>query len=197
MSTDVDGQRVKFADLLNQNDEPASASANAVGVRKSTAKRKNSSVAKAPPTKKPRTARCSKSSRATDHDGDEDAVDGQSSKAGEVGPDTTKRPLFNLREIIRSTLGLAQNHGLSHYVDSDKQFFIRVGTLCSGTDAPLHVMKLFGMLKNKKGQQVFTTVNAFGCEIEPFKQAFLLRNSKPQFLFRNAEDFAAEGAKTA
>lgn len=107
------------------------------------------------------------------------------------------KPLFNLREIIADLIAAAKPHGLDHYVKYGKQFFIRVGTLCSGTDAPLHVMNLFGMLKNNDGDQVFTTINAFACEIEPFKQGFLMRNSKPQLLFRDARDFAQDGAKEA
>lgn len=115
----------------------------------------------------------------------------------EFEPDMTSKPLFNLREIIADLLGATKPHGLDHYVKSGKQFFIRVGTLCSGTDAPLHVMNLFAMLKNEGGDQVFTTINAFACEIEPFKQGFLMRNSKPQLLFRDARDFAQHGAKEA
>lgn len=112
-------------------------------------------------------------------------------------PPSTEKPLYNLREIIADLLERSQSDGLNHYVQSGRQFFIRVGTLCSGTDAPVHVMDLFGMLKNEQGSQVFTTINCFGCEIEPFKQGFLMRNSKPQLLFRDAKDFAKDGARHA
>ncbi|KUI55585.1 Helicase domino [Cytospora mali] len=112
-------------------------------------------------------------------------------------PPSNEKPLFNLRDIIADLLDRSQHDGLNHYVDSGRQFSIRVGTLCSGTDAPIHVMELFGMLKNDDGNQVFTTVNSFGCEIEPFKQGFLMRNSKPQLLFRDARDFAKDGARQA
>lgn len=117
-------------------------------------------------------------------------------KPDEQGPSLTAKPLSNLREIIQHLLEASQRDGLKHFVDAG-QHYIRVGTLCSGTDAPLHVMNLFGMLKNENGEQVFTTVNVFGCEIEPFKQGFLLRNSKPQLLFRDARDFASNGAQKA
>lgn len=112
-------------------------------------------------------------------------------------PRSGGKPLFNLREIIADMLEQSQKDGLGHYVQGGRQYFIRVGTLCSGTDAPIHVMDLFGMLKNDQGNQVFTTINSFGCEIEPFKQGFLMRNSKPQLLFRDARDFAKEGATRA
>lgn len=123
---------------------------------------------------------------------DGDALD----KPDEQGPNLTAKPLYKLREIIQHLLEASLKDGLQDFVEAG-QHFIRVGTLCSGTDAPLHVMNLFGMLKNTDGERVFTAINVFGCEIEPFKQGFLMRNSKPQFLFRDARDFAADGARKA
>lgn len=133
-------------------------------------------------------------------DGDEGDDNDPESEAKNItiqGPDLTLKPLSNLRDIIQDLLDSAKEGGLHHFVDSNDQFYIRVGTLCSGTDAPLHVLNLFGMLKNADGEQVFTTINKFACEIEPFKQGFLLRNSKPELLFRDATDFAKPGAKQA
>lgn len=117
-------------------------------------------------------------------------------KPDEQGPNLTARPLSNLREMIQHLLEASQKDGLKDLVEAG-QHYIRVGTLCSGTDAPLHVLNLFGMLKNQNGDRVFTTINVFGCEIEPFKQGFLLRNSKPRLLFRDARDFASDGAQMA
>lgn len=119
-----------------------------------------------------------------------------SDKPDDQGPNLTAKPLSNLREIIHHLLEASLKDGLKDFVDAG-QHYIRVGTLCSGTDAPLHVMNLFGMLKSQDGERVFTAINVFGCEIEPFKQGFLLRNSKPQFLFRDARDFASDGAQKA
>lgn len=133
-------------------------------------------------------------------DGGGDEEDDPESVAKNItiqGPDLTLKPLSNLREIIQDLLHSAKSGGLQHFVDANSKFYIRVGTLCSGTDAPLHVLSLFGMLKNTNGDQVFTTINKFACEIEPFKQGFLLRNSKPELLFRDATDFAKSGAKQA
>lgn len=121
---------------------------------------------------------------------------GTSVKPDEQGPNLKAKPLSNLREIIQHLLEASLKDGLKDFVEAG-QHYIRIGTLCSGTDAPLHVMNLFGMLKNQDGERVFTAVNVFGCEIEPFKQGFLLRNSKPQFLFRDARDFANDGAQKA
>lgn len=126
----------------------------------------------------------------------DNADGGPSAKSQEQEPNLTAKPLANLREIIQHLLEASRKDGLQDFVDAG-QHYIRVGTLCSGTDAPLHVMNLFGMLKNNEGERVFTAINIFGCEIEPFKQGFLMRNSKPQFLFRDARDFASDGAQKA
>lgn len=117
--------------------------------------------------------------------------------SSDTKPQSKDKPLRHLREIVRRMMDDASPSGLSHYADSGRQYYIRVGTLCSGTDAPVHAMNLFGMLKNSDGKQVFTTINCFGCEIEPFKQSFLMRNSKPELLFKDAKDFADGDAKTA
>lgn len=119
------------------------------------------------------------------------------SNEGEPGPDLSKKPISALRDMVQHMITSARPLGLDHYIKSGNQFFIRVGTLCSGTDAPLHMLNLFGMLKNDAGEQVFTTINAFACEIEPFKQGFLQRNSKPNLLFRDARDFTKAGADRA
>lgn len=128
-----------------------------------------------------------------DGDGGEDSDE----PATDMGPRPTDRPLRNLPEITQRMISDALPTGLSLYVDEMRMFFIRVGTLCSGTDAPVLVMKLFARLKNPDGAQVFTTINCFGCEIEPYKQSFLMRNSKPELLFKDAQDFTQGDAQRA
>lgn len=120
-----------------------------------------------------------------------------SEPAADMQPRSKGKPQRSLREIMATMVGDASKIGLKLYTKSMRQFYIRVGTLCSGTDAPVHVMNLFEMLKNFHGQQVFTTINSFACENEPFKQGFLTRNSKPELLFKDAKDFAEGDAETA
>ncbi|KAG6365518.1 hypothetical protein INS49_007129 [Diaporthe citri] len=120
-----------------------------------------------------------------------------SEPAADMEPRSNDKPLRSLREIMGRLIDDASQIGLSLYTDSGRQYYIRVGTLCSGTDAPIHVMNLFEMLKNLYGDQVFTTINSFACEIEPYKQGFLMRNSKPALLFKDAKDFAEDYAETA
>ncbi|KAJ0116351.1 hypothetical protein J7T55_007330 [Diaporthe amygdali] len=122
---------------------------------------------------------------------------GDGDTTSDTEPRSTEKPLRSLPEIVMRLLKDARPNGLDLYTKSSRQFYIRVGTLCSGTDAPIHIMNLFAALKNCEGNQVFTTINCFGCEIEPFKQSFLMRNSKPELLFRDARDFAEGNAERA
>jgi hypothetical protein len=87
--------------------------------------------------------------------------------------------------------------GLILFLETCRQHYINVGTLCSGTDAPVHVMHLFSMFKNLAGKPVFGIRNIFGCEIEEWKQSFLMRNSRPSLLFKDARDFAQGDATRA
>lgn len=109
----------------------------------------------------------------------------------------TTAPFSKLWEICADMLVKASDEGLNLYSDSGRVYTLKVGTLCSGTDAPVHALEMFGQLKNGQGNQVFSVQNCFACEIVPFKQGFLTRNSKPEKLFRDADDFTKEGATKA
>lgn len=201
-----------------QGNEVSQPAAKSIAPTKGKRRNAKADASTPPPTKK---AKTSTAKKTTSGSGDSKAKGSSKSKSntkskakGETSPGgggddpsevtvevdlppSTDKPLYELREIIADLLERSQKDGLNYYVESGRQYFIRVGTLCSGTDAPVHVMNLFGMLKNDQGDQVFTTINCFGCEIEPFKQGFLMRNSKPQLLFRDAKDFSKENADLA
>lgn len=92
---------------------------------------------------------------------------------------------------------IATSIGLSHFLINGRPYYIRVGTVCSGTDAPIHVMEMFSMFKGEEGNPVFQVSNEFACEIEWWKQSFLKRNSKPKLLFKDARDFAQGDSEKA
>lgn len=106
------------------------------------------------------------------------------------GRGPSKRPLCDLREITDAMIRIARSIGLALYRINGRPHFIRVGTVCSGTDAPIHVMEMFSMFKDEEGNPIFQISNEFACEIEWWKQSFLNRNSKPKLLFMDARDFA-------
>ncbi len=91
--------------------------------------------------------------------------------------------------------GLLLERGVSAGLDTSVPTLIRVGTMCSGTDAPLHALNALNQAaENTSGRRVVEVDYLFGVEIVPFKQAFILNNSAPGVLFQRVEDFfVAEG----
>ena len=84
------------------------------------------------------------------------------------------------------------NDIVSHFVqlvvdrDKDQTIFksgrhrsIRVGTMCSGTDSPIFVLEEICRQLNSRGFPI-TLHHEFSCEVEPFKQAFIHRNTSGQ-----------------
>ena len=84
------------------------------------------------------------------------------------------------------------NDIVSHFVqlvvdrDKDQTIFksgrhrsIRVGTMCSGTDSPIFVLEEICRQLNARGFSI-TLHHEFSCEVEPFKQAFIHRNTSGQ-----------------
>ncbi|ETS81597.1 hypothetical protein PFICI_06599 [Pestalotiopsis fici W106-1] len=69
-------------------------------------------------------------------------------------------------------------------------FRLNVGTMCSGTDAPIFALK---MLQNEfyamTGMELFRYKQQYAVEIDPYKQAYLRRNTDAD-VFRDVRDFA-------
>lgn len=75
---------------------------------------------------------------------------------------------------------------------------LRVATVCSGIDAPifgLNVVRESG--QNLGFGSIIEYEHVYACEIEPWKQAFLQKNSKPQVIFRDVAELGKPGAKQA
>jgi len=69
---------------------------------------------------------------------------------------------------------------------------LNIGTVCSGTDAPVFALELLiEALESKHHGQLFTFKHLFSCEIEPFKQGFIRRNlPRPTVIFRDVVEMA-------
>ncbi|KAG8161719.1 hypothetical protein KVR01_008706 [Diaporthe batatas] len=158
--------------------------------QKTNSKRKAADTASGP-NKKPRLS----DSRPDPPGGDDSPEPSEASVESDEAP--SKRPLCDLREIIEAMMRIARSIGLSHFLGNGRPYYIRVGTVCSGTDAPIHVMEMFSMFRDEEGNHVFQVSNEFACEIEWWKQSFLKRNSKPKRLFRDARDFSQGDSEKA
>jgi hypothetical protein len=64
----------------------------------------------------------------------------------------------------------ANNHLGSHHMP------LKLGTACSGTDAPALALTLVQEQLALRGLQKLDYEHKFSCEVEPFKQAYLARN---------------------
>jgi SNF2 family DNA or RNA helicase/site-specific DNA-cytosine methylase len=70
---------------------------------------------------------------------------------------------------------------------------IVLGTICSGTEAPVFALRRWEELAKQHGNE-FTVRHAFSCEIEEFKQQYIARNFDPETLFRDAENMGDDFA---
>ncbi|CAJ2502319.1 Uu.00g097130.m01.CDS01 [Anthostomella pinea] len=68
---------------------------------------------------------------------------------------------------------------------------VRVATMCSGTEAPIFALKMFqdSFAKLHNGKQLISINHVFSVEIEPFKQAYIRRNTTGSTVFRDVTDF--------
>ncbi|KAI1435208.1 hypothetical protein GGR50DRAFT_340364 [Xylaria sp. CBS 124048] len=78
-------------------------------------------------------------------------------------------------------------------------FQLRVGTICSGTEAPVFALKLIQELSQvlTNGQMFLRYEHLFSVENEPFKQAYISRNAPGSIVFRDVVDLADTEATAA
>ncbi|KAI1820500.1 hypothetical protein F4861DRAFT_522865 [Xylaria intraflava] len=78
-------------------------------------------------------------------------------------------------------------------------FQLRVGTICSGTEAPVFALKLIQELSQilTNGQMFLQFDHLFSVENEPFKQAYISRNAPGSIVFRDVVDLADTDATAA
>lgn len=74
---------------------------------------------------------------------------------------------------------------------------INVATVCSGTDSPIFALNLIKEAAQNLGNGFISFDHKFACEIEPFKQAFIRRNTDQRLIFRNVVELGARGAEKA
>ncbi|OLN86492.1 hypothetical protein CCHL11_08467 [Colletotrichum chlorophyti] len=76
---------------------------------------------------------------------------------------------------------------------------IRIATMCSGTDGPILALREFQEAAAGLGHpNRLNFEHVFSCEIEPFKQLWIQRNTPPSgSLFRNVVDLGKPGASQA
>ncbi|KAI1806080.1 hypothetical protein F4811DRAFT_569594 [Daldinia bambusicola] len=68
---------------------------------------------------------------------------------------------------------------------------LRVATLCSGTESPIFALKMLqeSFDRMRPDRQFLKFSHVFSAEIEPFKQAYIARNTEGAIIFNNVLDF--------
>ena len=74
---------------------------------------------------------------------------------------------------------------------------LRVGTMCSGTEAPVMALDMAAKAIHKLFGARIEVDHVFSSEIEPKKQSYIERNFQPPLLFRDIREMASGRACTA
>lgn len=86
-----------------------------------------------------------------------------------------------------------------HAIAGDRGFRLRVATAFSGTEAPIHALKI--MMEAGPtipgGKRFIEYEHLFSVENEPFKQAYIARNAPGSIVFRDMVDFVTPDVKSA
>ncbi|KAI8633814.1 hypothetical protein F5Y19DRAFT_253658 [Xylariaceae sp. FL1651] len=130
---------------------------------------------------------------------------GQSSQAAASNAKDSEKPVLNLdlkpitnaycafKDLVsrreNELIAIADNGGMK----------LRVATICSGTEAPIFALKLIKEMFQKlhSGKVLLEFEHVFSVENEPFKQAYIARNTTGGTIFRDVVDFSDPTATKA
>ncbi|KAI1502571.1 hypothetical protein F5X99DRAFT_152768 [Biscogniauxia marginata] len=138
-----------------------------------------------------------KASRGDQDDEDSDAEVDEIIEDPSNGLDRTLPPISSVNEAFIDLIKKARG-GLTQIADNNV-LDLRVGTMCSGTEAPIFSLKMaqeaFGRLN--PGKEFLRFSHVFSVENEDFKQAYIARNTEGSIVFRDVRDFVDPGATRA
>jgi hypothetical protein len=100
--------------------------------------------------------------------------------------DLSVAPISQVPDMFADMLktGLTLNPDLLKQ-QSKQPLVVTVGTVCSGTEAPMYAFNFLAEAARNQGTDMVRVKHAFSCEIEGFKQAFIHRNHDAPLIFRN------------
>ncbi|ETI27764.1 hypothetical protein G647_00213 [Cladophialophora carrionii CBS 160.54] len=161
----------------------------AVPAKKATARR-----ARRPATNRRANSAAPPEDGAGEKDDSDD--DGGDNKVGEHNRlDVTTYPLSDINQIFSLITEHAVNEGLLEASTVFGEQGIKVVTMCSGTEAPFVALDLIRKsLLSSEERERFKYQHLGSAEIEPWKQAFILRNFNPPIIFRDVTDFENHAA---
>lgn len=107
------------------------------------------------------------------------------------------QPITNVYEAFKDMLSKRQSDIIA--IAKNGGFQLRVGTMCSGTEAPVFALKLIKEISQllTNGQMFVEFDHLFSVENEPFKQAYISRNAPGSIVFCDVVDLADPDATSA
>ncbi|KAI1177184.1 hypothetical protein F4777DRAFT_577238 [Nemania sp. FL0916] len=114
-----------------------------------------------------------------------------------VLPRLDLEPIPNVYQAFKHLL--SQRRSDIAAVAANGGFHLRVGTMCSGTEAPVFALKLIRDISQllTNNQMLVEFDHLFSVEIEPYKQAYISRNAPGSIIFRDVVDLTDPKASTA
>ncbi|KAI1355229.1 hypothetical protein F5Y01DRAFT_201462 [Xylaria sp. FL0043] len=106
-------------------------------------------------------------------------------------------PITNVHQAFKDML--SKRRSTINAMADNKGFELRVGTICSGTEAPIFALQLIQEISQlvTNGRKFIEFNHLFSVENEPFKQAYISRNAPGSTVFRDVVDFADKDATSA
>ncbi|KAI1112170.1 hypothetical protein F5Y14DRAFT_463767 [Nemania sp. NC0429] len=106
-------------------------------------------------------------------------------------------PIANVYQAFKDMLSKRQSDIIA--IAEDGGFQLRVGTMCSGTEAPVFALKLINEISQilTNGRKFVEFDHLFSVENEPFKQAYISRNAPGSVVFCDVVDLADPEATSA
>lgn len=109
--------------------------------------------------------------------------------------DNSAPPRSDIYTIFNHLTNAAVERGLLEALDDVGDQGLRMLTMCSGSEAPFVGLDLVQNSLRFAGHQGKLKYKHLGsAEIEPWKQAFILRNFHPPVIYRDVTDFSAHAA---
>ncbi|KAI3317995.1 hypothetical protein HD806DRAFT_513365 [Xylariaceae sp. AK1471] len=117
-------------------------------------------------------------------------TDADAEDASKSGLNLDLQPINNVHQAFYDLLSRCKEELTA--IARNGGFYFRVGTICSGTEAPIFSLKLIKEISQSLigGQIVIQFDHVFSVENEPFKQAYISRNAPGSIVFRDVVDFA-------
>ncbi|KAI0912125.1 hypothetical protein F4823DRAFT_240768 [Ustulina deusta] len=106
-------------------------------------------------------------------------------------------PITNVHDAFKDMLSKRKSEIIA--IANNKGFELRVGTMCSGTEAPIFALKLIKDISwlVTNGRKFIEVNHLFSVENEPFKQAYISRNAPGSIIFRDVVDLSDRNATAA